>query len=289
MSYKLENLGTGAALRQRLEEDLSTAEIEALESTIQPFIEIHATPSQSSQSPTVGQSRLGGFPDLPIGFEYPQLKGKPAVLLAQINFAEVPPLEEFPEAGLLQLYLADQPLQEFDYRFDLRQQTDAAALFFPAPLDDFIPQSYNRPQFSNPFIPPHHTLQFERQLAPAAPSDIEFADLTIALENFEFFGENYETALGELAASDDENLIAALNLLRGGGHKLGGYPGFLQGDPRQDIFPTTDLNLDEPFALLLRLISTREINVAGFHLYFLIKRSDLLRRDFSKVVFYFDR
>ncbi|MBD2034262.1 DUF1963 domain-containing protein [Leptolyngbya sp. FACHB-321] len=289
MTYKLENLGTGSALRQRLEEDLSTAEIEALESTIQPFIEIDVVPSQSSQAPTVGQSRLGGFPDLPVGFEYPRLKGKPAVLLAQINFAEVPSLEEFPETGLLQFYLADQPLQEFDYRFDLHQQNDAAALFFPAPLDDFIPQTHNRPQSNNPFIPTHHTLQFERKLAPAASSDTEFADLTIALEDFEFFGENYETALGELADSDDKNLITALNLLRGGGHKLSGYPGFLQGDPRHDIFPRTDWDPDEPFELLLRLISTRDVNVAGFHLYFLIKRSDLLRRDFSKVVFYFDR
>lgn len=289
MSYKLEDLGTGISLRQCLEEELSPVEIEALESTIQPFIEIHAILNRESQASAVLQSRLGGVPDLPDGFEYPQLKGKPAVLLAQINFAEVPLLEGFPEAGLLQFYLADQLLQEFDYRFNLHQQTDAMALFFPEPLDHFMTQVHNLPQFTNPLVPTPHTLTFEQKLAPASPSDTEFADLTIDLEDYEFFGENYETVLGELAASDNENLVAAWHLLTGVGHKLGGYPGFLQADPRQAIFRATDWNPDEPFELLLRINSTREIDAGDFQLYFLIKRSDLLRHDFSKVVFYFDR
>ncbi len=145
------------------------------------------------------------------------------------------------------------------------------------------------PEFGSPFVPVTHTLKFEQKLAPASTADLEFEDLTIALEDYEFLGENYETLIGELAASDDESLVAASQLLNGGGHKLGGYPGFLQTDPRQDIFRATDRNPAEPFELLLRLVSTREINIGGFNLYFLIKRSDLLQCNFSNVVFYFDK
>jgi uncharacterized protein YwqG len=41
--------------------------------------------------PTVGRSRLGGFPDLPPGFEWPAWRGKPQEFIAQINLAELPP------------------------------------------------------------------------------------------------------------------------------------------------------------------------------------------------------
>jgi hypothetical protein len=51
------------------------------------------------------ESKFGGKPFIPKGFDYPTIKGKPMVMIAQLNFAELPHLEGYPEEGLLQIYL----------------------------------------------------------------------------------------------------------------------------------------------------------------------------------------
>ena len=56
---------------------------------------------------TVWQSKLGGQPYWPKDMEYPRnAKGRPLHLLAQINFAETPPLPDFPEKGILQFFIS---------------------------------------------------------------------------------------------------------------------------------------------------------------------------------------
>lgn len=56
---------------------------------------------------TVFQSKVGGKPYLPIGAEYPKNRktGNPLTLLAQINFAEMPPMPDFPTQGILQFFV----------------------------------------------------------------------------------------------------------------------------------------------------------------------------------------
>lgn len=85
-NYRLENLGCGGVLRQILQEEISDAEITAIESTIRPFIAIEITNSQDN-FPLPWDSHFGGIPYLPVGMDYPQINDKPAPLLAQFNFA----------------------------------------------------------------------------------------------------------------------------------------------------------------------------------------------------------
>ena len=56
---------------------------------------------------TAYQSKIGGTPYLPKNAEYPYHAEKkhPLTLVAQINFAEVPPLPGFPERGILQVFV----------------------------------------------------------------------------------------------------------------------------------------------------------------------------------------
>lgn len=56
---------------------------------------------------TLFQSKVGGKPYLPIGMEYPKNRktGNPLTLLAQINFAEMPPLPDYPTKGILQFFV----------------------------------------------------------------------------------------------------------------------------------------------------------------------------------------
>ena len=55
---------------------------------------------------TLSQSKIGGLPYLPLDAEYPRNPyHQPLTLLAQINFAEMPPLPDFPTSGILQWFI----------------------------------------------------------------------------------------------------------------------------------------------------------------------------------------
>jgi uncharacterized protein YwqG len=51
------------------------------------------------------ETKFGGKPYIPKGFSYPRKNGEPMVLICQLNFAEIPHLDGYPESGLLQIYL----------------------------------------------------------------------------------------------------------------------------------------------------------------------------------------
>jgi uncharacterized protein YwqG len=50
-------------------------------------------------------TKFGGKPYIPKGFSYPRINGEPMVLICQLNFAEIPHIDGYPESGLLQVYL----------------------------------------------------------------------------------------------------------------------------------------------------------------------------------------
>lgn len=72
----------------------------ALEDTKLPCVRITPDPEQT---PGPTDSKFGGDYCLPAGAEAPGME-----LLAQLNFAQVPRLEGFPETGLLQFFLCTQ-------------------------------------------------------------------------------------------------------------------------------------------------------------------------------------
>ncbi|NES71082.1 MAG: DUF1963 domain-containing protein [Okeania sp. SIO2D1] len=52
------------------------------------------------------ESKFGGLPYLPRTIDYPtNKKGEYLKLLAQLNFSEMPLLENFPTQGILQFYI----------------------------------------------------------------------------------------------------------------------------------------------------------------------------------------
>jgi hypothetical protein len=61
-----------------------------------------------SKNLPAGRSRVGGLPDLPPDWEYPQDEvGRHLVFICQINFAEVPPTPPLPARGTLYLFVED--------------------------------------------------------------------------------------------------------------------------------------------------------------------------------------
>jgi uncharacterized protein YwqG len=63
----------------------------------------------------VGASKLGGWPDLPAAFAWPEWKNGPLAFVAQINLQEIPANDLLPGAGLLSFfYDAEQSAWGFD-------------------------------------------------------------------------------------------------------------------------------------------------------------------------------
>jgi len=77
-----------------------------IRSTLKQFIRIELRGNPKNP----WNSRLGGVPYMPHGFSFPLNKMHPLLFLAQINFCEVPPLEAFPDKGMLQFYIGDDDL-----------------------------------------------------------------------------------------------------------------------------------------------------------------------------------
>jgi uncharacterized protein YwqG len=238
---------------------------------ISEFINGYCGKRTFSEQLRLWQSKVGGLPYLPKNHEYPtDPNGKPLSLLAQINFADVPKLDLFPEKGILQIYLGDAGdyLCGINYE-DRTDQSYFRVLFFPEVtydkdvlITDF--EFLNRlPKDDFSDLCPATPIKFDLRYEPISASDYRFNEQTI-------FGDN----------EDDEIVDIYREKFRGSGSKIGGYPDFVQSDPRGSE------SGDDEFILLMQFDGDFEINAwgDGFGNFF-IRKSDLLKRDFSKVMY----
>ena len=237
----------------------------------------------------VTDSHLGGTPYVPRGGEIPTSEdGNQLWLCAQINFAQVPPLEGFPREGMLQIFLPDWDL---DGGFGLIsgrsiEQLEWRAVWHEA-VDETVTEEECRAKMAVPWEeatkermprPPHKVDleditkgNLDLWRAPNVPLKVRFAPV----EQEPIFDEDEDDFDGRFAALAEVRLpgmdvkklhprrmfsgteteeeraeIAALRLRLepAGGCKLGGTPLFLQCDPRE-----YEDGLEEWSILLLQL------------------------------------
>jgi uncharacterized protein YwqG len=242
-----------------------------IEATIKPYIKISI---ENNSQVSWWQSKFGGLPYLPKEFEYPiTADGDYLFLLAQINFAEVPPLEGFPEKGILQFYIGDNDVYGFGFD-DSTMKERFKTLYFAEPnltleniTTDF--DFLSKPEYFP--IEGYCSLQFTRKYAPISPYDYQFQKL---------MGEEF----ADLFRWDDEYL----KISDSGGHKIGGYPFFTQSDIR-----INDLDNEQLDILLLQIDSdnNKAIDIMWGDMgvgNFFIRESELKQLDFSHVVYNWD-
>lgn len=242
-----------------------TAEIEA---TRRPYIAIQAADRQPA---TVVQSRLGGRPYWPRNLAYPTgVNGAPLYLLVQINFEEVPPLPPLPESGILQIFIAGDPLYGMDYQLpqwqgDFRVVYHSEVLEEEVLLEDFsflpAPEDFPMPWRKS------YALEFSVADGPAPEDDVRFINR---------LGEGFWKQFG-----DERWKIQAeyRKYVQASGHKLGGYPHFPQEDPREPG--------QTPFLLLQLDSDTRTGLNWGDRgtAHFFVAEEDLVELDFSEVYY----
>ena len=255
-----------------------------IEATIKPYIEIQ---TQNNDDVNWWQSKFGGFPYLPKDFEYPKTcDGKYLFLLAQLNFDEIPPLDGFPDRGILQFYIADDDL----YGLDLGTSSDVdnptaedrfKIIYFPQPdfqVENIITNYDFLPALE--FFPVHGccSLQFTKKYAPISTNDYQFSELLGEEINELFMNHEIEDEYREISNSF--------------GHKIGGYPYFTQEDVRK--YSSNSDRKQKPDILLFQMDTdccseTVEIlwGDSGVGNFF-IDESALRELDFSKVLYNWD-
>lgn len=103
-----------------------------IERSLETYIEIEAIFNSNT---TWWQSKFSGLPYLSKNVDYFKTPdGNYLYLLAQINFAEVPPLKHFPKKGILQFSIVDDELYGYDCDLNnLTKQNGFRLLYFSEP------------------------------------------------------------------------------------------------------------------------------------------------------------
>jgi uncharacterized protein YwqG len=244
------------------------------------------------------RSKFLGTPYFPKGQQYPRDPyGKPLVLLAQINFSEMPRLPDYPSTGIVQFFAADEETSAHIYgslqydekpfsvsrHFDsMTEQRYFRVLYHPNVVADPAGQGTpEKPATPGPGLPvmDEATLRFETRTEAVAVDDYRFQKFLgkSAADFFQQFGAR-ETALAQAYMAYAGNSPVA---------KIGGYTKLVQNDPRES-------RGNEDWLILLEIRSAGgadKIDImwgdSGVGVFF-IRRDDLKRRDFSKVAYHWD-
>ena len=199
----------------------------------------------------VTDSKVGGVPYIPKGGALPRsADGKPLFMLAQINCEQLPENSLYPKKGLLQFWIADteDPLYGLDYddpcSNDFKRVLYFSTIGEALSIGDFI-SDYT-------FDDNHLPFNSKKQFALHFKKDTE----SISLEEraatqlfFEKWNEAFSTQITtideffEEVPNDICEEINASLLKEPTGHKIGGYPYFIEYDPREENDPHTLLLL----------------------------------------------
>ena len=242
----------------------------------------------------VTDSKVGGVPYIPKEGALPRsAEGKPLFMLAQINCEQLPENNLYPKKGLLQFWIADteDPLYGLDYddpcSNDFKRVLYFSTIGEALSIDDFI-SDYT-------FDDNHLPFNSKKQFALHFKKDTESISLEERAATQLFFEKWNEAFSTQITTIDDffeevpndicEEINASL-LKEPTGHKIGGYPYFIEYDPREE---------NDPHTLLLLQIDID--NVEGEEIYwgngggvanFFISPEDLKNYKFNDVLFHWE-
>lgn len=218
--------------------------------------------------PVLWTSKFGGIPYHPKGEEYPvRYDGRPLFLLAQVNFAETPRVEPWPSEGMLQFFVADDPL--LGLNLDHPTRADGFRVRFLKEIQQeesnlktdfgFLGQPQQFP------VRGSYAIRFRRESRPITVEDFRSTELSLA--------------------DEDELLEIYFDHFNSEGHRLGGYPSFSQTDPRE-------MDRDfRRFELLFQMDTDDQADImwgdAGVGNFF-IEPERLQELDFSEVLYNWD-
>ena len=252
---------------------------EALEATRRPVLKISlkAFPEDGLQVSKVGGRAWWPTVDqaAPAGED-----GRPLMLLAQVNFAEVPATPGYPDRGLLQFFIASDHYYgaNFDDGADVESLTRQRNFRVVYWADLSVPGQALPSRTDSEGYYPHEPARPRRMQFEAGSETLSATDYRID----SLFGGDIWRAMEDWVEENGhrgEVVDAVFEMLAGSGHKLGGYAYFTQTDPRTAGPMELLLQLDTDYEMMWG-----DVGVGGFF----IDPADLARADFSRVMYNWD-
>lgn len=238
------------------------------------------------------QSKIGGAFFVPEGMEIPKNSenGTALYLLAQINFEEIPSIGNFPQKGLLQIFI-DGKDDIYGCEFDDEAKQNGWCIRFIENLpsaEDIKPEQIQETEWTEETSLPMESstvyrLIGKREEQPISLNDYRFDEMLIKYCS-DLLPEGVE-GFFDLDDEDSEACEALYDIFEEYGCQIGGYPTFTQSDPREYI----ENDADVPEVLLFQLDTVKDImwGDSGVGNFF-IKKEDLIKNDFSKVWYNWD-
>lgn len=219
-------------------------------------------------------SRIGGRPLLPPGRTWPlDLHGNSMVFLAQINFAEVPPLPDFPDSGLLLFFIATDDY----FGMNAHHEGDDVRIIYVADFSTAALADQPLRTGQTPFrIPQAQTEGRAIAFVPVAQMTPWGDDWRIDDKWPGWWARSGDTNFAGLVDEASEQVVPDAY--------IGGTPCVVGGDPRAEP------GWSGYDRVLLRIGSDEPLmwGDAGAACFF-IRRADLLARNFSRVRFSWDQ
>ncbi|MCI8515158.1 MAG: DUF1963 domain-containing protein [Lachnospiraceae bacterium] len=231
------------------------------------------------------ESKIGGSFYVPEDMLPPtDSASKPMYLLAQLNFSELPSLEDFPEKGLLQFFLTGSG-EAYGANFDApTEQTDWCVRYLPEFPDE---RNTNETRIFHPKWSEDTNLPLIREdtyslKASTATQSITLCDYRISDTLRRTCADLLPEDFRDIYDLDDDVSSELLKEQELYSCQIGGYPDFTQYDPREDAE-------DAPDFLLFQLETTDNIlwGTSGVGNFF-IRSEDLKNKDFSRVWYHWD-
>jgi len=237
--------------------------------------------SEEKNHINIRSSKMGGYPYLPKRIPYPlDFMGNPMILLAQLNFSDIPNIPGYPIKGLLQFYISTNDVYGLNFENPTSQRD--FRILYHSDLDEdevhtdflFLENQLSRSDIY-PLIEKQYEFSFHKELDFISINDIRFT---------RYFGQDVFTFFKQFGVDANKIEEDFIMNFHGEGHKIGGYASFTQEDPR-------NWNHDyEDYILLFQLdsegdkICWGDVGIGNFF----INQSDLLDLNFSRVLYNWD-
>lgn len=277
-------------------ESFLKAEKEAAEKAVRIVASETKTPCVkmdiTDEKPSIFSSKLGGIGYVPHDGKIPEDKmGRQLRLLAQIDCYEVK-LEDFPESGLLQFWILNDDVSGLD--FDNNTSQDTFRIVYYSDVDrsvteDEVNAKIVKNEFDDDNMMPvtgQYGLHFTSEQDSMSENDTRFEKMFCKSYNEQNPPKKVKSiAEIETDLSDEVEEYGSLRE-NAFGHKIGGYPGFTQWDPRDENteYDFLLLQLDSDFENDKEYIMWGDAGICDFF----INHEKLKKLDFSDVIYNWD-
>ncbi len=248
--------------------------------------------------PSIFDSKIGGNGYIPHDGDFPEdSKGNQLRLLAQINCADVS-LDDFPKHGLLQFWILNNDV--FGLNFDDGTKQDTFRVIYHKDIDKSVTEAeiLSKIKDNEYEADGEGYMPVEREFGLTFKADTDYiSDFDCHFEKI--FCEKYNSlnppepidSLYDFDIDLDELELFDESMDKAFRHKIGGYPGFSQFDPRDEddenynfLLFQLDSDCREDFSNSNYEIMWGDLGIGNFF----INREKLKQLDFSDVLYNWD-